>query len=97
MSLQSVAALFKIPAAPPEECSGARGVGAAVTALSLLGEETVLAGQMRHRWGVPAFGPWLLSQSEYCVLLVMLNRKTCSRSRRRMEAEGETGRRGTLS
>lgn len=66
-----------------------------LTALSLLGEETLVSGQMRHRWGVPAFG--LLSQSKYRVLLVMLNRRTFSGSRRRMEAEGEIDRRGTLS
>lgn len=44
MSLQSVAALFKMPAAPREECSGARGVGAAVTACLLHSYSLVPAG-----------------------------------------------------
>lgn len=61
------------------------------TPLSLLGEEAVVSGQMRHRWGVQP----LQSQGKYRVLLVMLNRRICSG--RRMEAEGESGTSGTLS
>lgn len=51
MSLQSVAALFKRAAEPRKECSGARGVGAAVTAC-LLRSHCPVAGGGRDSGGV---------------------------------------------
>lgn len=51
----------------------------------------VLVFWLGYRWCVLAYGPLALSQSKQCVLLTVLNRRKCSGSSRRMEAEGANG------
>lgn len=105
MSLQSVAALLKLANIddPRKERSSARTVDAAVT-MCLLSSDCCITSEGRGGVGCLArlgtdgvcwhWAPLLLSQSKYCVLLMMLNRRTYFGSSRRMEAEGENWEKG---